>query len=1069
MDKKWSNKIEKDILKFWNENKIYEKWRFSQLNKPKFNFLEGPPYTTGSPHLGHLWNRSLKDIVLRYKAKKGYFVWVQSGFDMHGLPIEEKVEKKLNIKNKKDIEKIGIEYFIKECKKFAYGSMLDFTKMYEVIAHWQDTDNPYLPIANEYIEKVWSLFKKAYEKGLLYEGEKPVWWCPRCQTPMSKQEIELGYMDAMYQQATDPSIYVKFRLKDKENTYLIIWTTTPWTLTFNLGVMVNPDIEYTFVEVPSIYLEDIIIDEENKKVLDLKFKINNNREVWIIAKDLVEKLMQKFGINDYKIIKIVKGYELEGLEYIPPFYEELKDILDKIKEQNPNAFTAWLSKEYVSIEEGTGLVHSAPGCGPEDYEVAQQYNVKPFNTVDDEGFARNLPLFEGWRAKYDDLKWVRKLIEKRSLIYFEFYKHDYPICWRCRNRLIIRATKQWFINVQKLKEGLISDLEEVNFIPEFAKDAFKNVIKSAPDWVVSRQRYWGIPLPIWKCENGHIYVVGSIEELKKLTGKDLRKIYLVVKKSEYAENLLRIYFDNNKIIKTKTENLLDIIKKAEDGTIIIIDSITDDLINKIEEEYVVVRSFGNKNYEILRIYNFDLHRPYIDSLIFKCPICNKTMKRIQDVIDVWIDSGSATFATNVYPVDFIVEGIDQLRGWFYALAILGKIYYGKIPYKNVYVHGFVLDSKGLKMSKSLGNVIEPKELIEKYGADAVRFYLSSSVKAYEDVRVDLKELENKFSSLNILWNIHNYLIEQARYYGINPKNVKPNLRWEDYYMLHLLEKTKILVKDALENYELWKVGRLLESLYLELSRFYIKLTRERLQEDPETVLWVIYKVLLDTINMLSIVTPFISEAIFQNLKNSFGLEEESIHLLPWPEIEKEYINEEIEKEAEILKQILETGLRLRDKIKISLRWPLPELYIEIKDKEVEEIYKKLEDIIKTKLNVKKVNYVKIPDNFEKVEETKFALAYNTKITEELEEEGYLRELQRELQEIRKKLGLRKGEKIIFIIETNEKIRKIIDNNINKLSKVTDSVILLDFSNINVIKEFEFSIKEHKVKVYVGYP
>ncbi len=967
---RWDPKQEEDVLSFWEENKIYQKWRLMQRGKPDFNFLEGPPYTTGNPHLGHTWNRSLKDIVLRYRAKKGYHVWVQSGFDMHGLPIEEKVEKKLGIKTKKEIEKIGIQKFIEECKKFAYGSMLSFIELYHRLAHWQDTDNPYLPITNEYIEKVWSMFKKAYEQGLLYEGEKPVWWCPRCQTTLAKHEIELGYGDPKYKPAIDPSIFVKFRLKEDPNTYLLIWTTTPWTLTYNLGVMVNPNIEYVLVEVPKTYVKELEIDEKEKKVLKEKLAYENKKEYWIVAKDLVNALMAKFGIQNYKIVKTFLGRELEGKEYIPPFYEELKGVLDKIKKENPNAFTVWLSEEYVTTEEGTGLVHSAPGCGPEDYEVGLKYNVKPFNTVDEEGYIRNLPYFEGWRAKFDDLKWVNLLKEKKILVYFEWYEHDYPICWRCGTRLIIRTTKQWFLNVQKLKEKLLEDLENVNFIPPSAKEAFRHVIETAPDWVVSRQRYWGIPLPVWRCPNGHIHVVGSIKELEELTGKRLKKIYIVVRKSEYAEEMLKEYYNIERKIEAKEEELLELLDKVEDNTFIFVDSISDETVRKIKEKYFIVRSLGQRDFELIRVYNFDLHRPFVDNFTFKCPVCGQEMRRVPDVVDVWIDSGSAPYASReppVFPVDFIIEGLDQLRGWFYSLAVLGTVYFGKIPYKNVYVHGYTLDPLGRKMSKSLGNVIDPFDLIRNFGADVTRFYLSTAAKAYEDIRVDINKIREKQATLNVLWNIHRYLIDQAKFYGINPKEVKElKLEPEDKYMLHLLEKTKKEVEEALEKYELWKVGRLLENLWLELSRFYIKVIRERLQEDEEarpTILYVIYRVLLDTINMFSIVAPFITEKTFLNLKEAFGLDGESVHLLPWPEKDEKWIDERIEKAFNLVKEILEAGWRLRDKkVGYGIRWPLKEAIIYVKSEEEKELLEEVRKVLLSKLNVKDVKIVtELPD------------------------------------------------------------------------------------------------------------
>jgi len=1060
----YSKEIEEKVKEYWKSIRLYEKWVLKNVGKEKFNFLEGPPYTTGSPHLGHTWNRVLKDVILRYYNKKGYDVKIRAGFDMHGLPIEQKVEEKLKIRDKKEIEtKVGLSKFIRECREFAYGNMLEFIKLYNIIEHWQDIDYIYMPIQNEYIERVWEVIRKAYEKGLLYEEQKPVWWCPRCQTPLSNQEIELGYIDPLYKKSKDPSIYVKFRLKDRENEYFVIWTTTPWTLIFNMGIMVNPDEKYVKVKTKSIYVKRLEVEEENLKNMEIERE--NKEEFWIVSYRFLDKL-KELGV-DFEVVEEFYGKDLEGKKYIPPFYEEMKEVIEEIKKNNPNSYSIWLSKEYVRVEEGTGLVHSAPGCGFEDYEVAKRYNVKPFNTVDEDGTVKGIKAFEGWKAKVDDFKWIDLLIRKKLLLLFEFYEHDYPICWRCRSKVIIKLSNQWFININKIRESLLEDLKNINFVPNFAKVAFENVIKTAPDWVISRQRYWGIPLPIWRCKNGHIKIPKSIKELYK----DAKKIYIAIKISENAKELLKKYFDENKIKEVKEINSFEEFKRifnsSNDGDVILVDKFNERILDDIEKEFYVVKSLAGRSYKFLWIYNYDLHLPEVDKYKLKCDICGEEMERVKDVLDVWVDSGSATFATNTYPVDFIVEGYDQLRGWFYSLAVLGKIYFDKIPYKNVYVHGFVLDKEGKKMSKSLGNAVSPFDILDRYPIDVLRLYFSSITEAYEDLLFRWNDIEVKKNSLNILWNTHIYLLEYCKYYNFNPTKYQPTeLRWEDKYMLHLLEKTKKELYKALDKYEIWKAGRLLENLFLELSRFYIKITRERIKSDYRNVLWVIYKVLYDTINILSIITPHISEAIFLNLREAFGIHKESIILEDLPSINEEFINDGIEEQREILEQIIESGLRLRNKLRINIRKPIKKLYIYYNKK---ELIDEIKDLIMNGLNVKEIEFVNnMDESFEKIEKIEVYIKYDTSISEDLENEWLYREIRRRLQEVRKRKSLRKGEKCKFIVYGDERLLKVIENNKNSLESETDSEILIskEIENKKDVEVFNIDNKELKVKIIV---
>jgi len=774
---------------------------------------------------------------------------------------------------------------------------------------------------------------------------------------------------------------------------------------------------------------------------------------------------------------------------------------------------------------GIPLVHAIARRLGKDYVIARK-SVK--------GYMNN-PMIEkvqsittiGAQTLVLDSCDVEKLKEKKLLVWFEFYEHDYPICWRCGTRAIIRTTKQWFLNVQKIKEKLLNDLEKVRFVPESAKEAFKNVIKTAPDWVISRQRFWGIPLPVWKCKNGHVYVVGSVEELEKLTGKEFKKFYIVIEKNPYAKELLKDYFEIKKVVEMKEEEILEKIDQIEKDTFVFVKrQISEETLKKIKEKgYFIVRSLGQKDYELIRVYNYDLHRPYVDQITFKCPVCGEEMKRVEDVLDVWIDSGSAPFASRekpIYPVDFITEGLDQLRGWFYSLAVLGEIYFDEIPYRNVYVHGWVLDPLGRKMSKSLGNVVLPEDIIKNFGADVGRFYFATAAKAYEDIKFDINEIRAKYDSLNILWNIHRYLIDQCDFYGINPAEKKENeieLKEEDRWILHLLEKTKKEVEEALEKYEIWKVGRLLENLWLELSRTYIKIIRERIQEDEKerkAVFYVIFKVLLETINMFSIVCPFITEAIYQNLRKAFKLKEESVHLLKWPKIREEFINEEIEKDFELFKEILEAGLRLRErKLGYGIRWPVREMLILTPYR---QRFERIVSLIKRQLNVKEVKFVEelpieiqlkcdtlkqedipkvvskiiqIPtktllekllkegkieiegvelkkENFEIKEKGNYVveitpagiIAFSKEI---VEEEGFAREVIRHLQEIRKKMGLKKKQKVILYIEGE--LVEIVKKYEEKIKKIVGAEEIN--YGIGTGQKFEIKIKGKELRVWIS--
>jgi len=640
-------KIEKEILDYWREKDIYKKVRLSTKGKKPFYFLQGPPYTSGKLHAGHAWNNSMKDFVLRYKQMQGFDVWDRAGYDMHGIPTESKVQKELKLKTKEDIENYGLDKFSKACMEFSIKHAKIMNEDLAKIGIWMDYENAYMPINEDWIESVWWLIKKADQEKRLYKGKKTMTWCPTCETALAKHECE-------YKKIKDKSIYVKFKLKEKLNEYLLIWTTTPWTIPFNLAVMANPDITY------------------------IKAKVDN--EIWIIAKELADRLISQKLSKEYQIIEEFKGKRLEHLEYQHPFDDQIKDFED-LKLNHKNIHTVVLSKEYVTTETGTGLVHCAPGCGPEDYEVGIRNNLPPYNQVQQNGvFKDGMGIFSGLKAKDDDNRFIEELDKREALVTSEVIVHDYAHCERSNDPVIFRTTNQWFFKIEDLKERMLSLNKQIHWVPETVKNSFDSWLENLRDNSITKQRFWGTPAPIWVCSDcGDYKVVGTKVELEKLSSK-------------------------------KIENL---------------------------------------------------HRPWIDKVNFPCN-CGGKMKRTQDILDVWIDAGVASWAClyfpqrrdlldRLFPADFILEAREQVRGWFNLLMIASIIGFDKIPFKNVYSHGMLTDVEGVKMSKSLGNVISPYEIIEKYGADTLRLYFSQT-NAGEDISFSWKELEIKKRNLMILWN-----------------------------------------------------------------------------------------------------------------------------------------------------------------------------------------------------------------------------------------------------------------------------------------------------------------------------
>jgi len=905
-------KIEEEVLNFWKKNKIYEKSKEKNKKGKKFYFLQGPPYTSGRLHIGHAWNNNMKDIAMRFFRLKGYNVWDRAGYDMHGLPTANQVQKKLNLKDKEEIVKFGVDKFIKECQEFSMHNVKLMNEDLRRLGVWMDFENAYLPVTNDFMGAEWMLFKKAWEQKRLYKGQKIMHWCRECETSLAKHELE-------YENVKDESIFLKFKTQD--GRYLIIWTTTPWTIPFNLAVMANPEIKYVEVKI-----ED---------------------EVWIIAKDLVGSLM-KLVNKKYKIIDEFKGKKLKGLRYNHPFENEID--YKSLKEKWKNVHTVILSKDYVNTESGSGLVHCAPGCGPEDYEVGKEYGIGIFNTLDEKGVFQEF--FKGLIAKADDEKFIDMLDRKGVLIAKTQIEHEYAHCWRCHKPIVFRATEQWFLKVEDLIKKILDYNKKINWVPKTVQNSYESWITNLKDNGVTRQRFWGTPFPVWECEScNELEVIGSLEELNK---------------------------------------------KA---------------INKIPK---------------------NLHKPWIDKVKLKCPKCKKEMKRIPDVIDVWIDSGTASWNClyypkrkdlfeNFFPADLILEASEQARLWFSMLQVCSTIMFGKSSYKGVFGHGMILDFQGMKMSKSLGNIVSPYEVIDKYSSEILRYYICET-KAGENINFNWEDVKQKQRNLLILGNIANYLVQLK---DLISKNKKNKNEIEERYILSKLYSSVEKTTELFESYNFDKTITELEKLFLDISRIYIRFTREKSSENPELVYSVLREVYVELLKMFSTICPLFVEHLWQKLKEKGITNEESIHLCKWPKADKKKIDKNLETEMEYIFLILEKGLAERDKKQIGLKWPLAKAIVYCDRK----LNKEILEIVSRQLNVKKI----ILKNKKEI-----SVELDTKMTPKLEAEGYAREMSRQVQSFRKKLGLEKKDKIELLIIVDEKFKEILETQINFIKERTNS-------------------------------
>ncbi|MGM5484272.1 MAG: isoleucine--tRNA ligase [Nanobdellota archaeon] len=1021
MTKKFKpDEVENNILEYWKNNKIFQKAREKNKNNKDFYFLDGPPYTSGKVHIGTAWNKVLKDCVLRFKRSRGFNVWDRAGYDMHGLPIEHKVQEKLKLEQKEDIQKYGVKDFMKECKNLAVENLEIMNDDFRRMGVWMDFDNAYQSISPDYIEGIWWLIKKAYEKGRLYEDYRPIHWDYVHQSALAKHELE-------YETVKDKSIFLKFKVKGKENEYLIVWTTTPWTIAYNLGVMVNPELDYIKADVGG--------------------------EKWIVAKGLAGPVIKMVADKDFETTEEFKGEELEGLEYEHPFHKDLGKHYDSLKEKHQNVHSVLLSKEYVTLDAGTGLVHTAPGCGPEDFEIGHKYSIPAWNNLMENGkFPEDMGKLSGLHARKDNDKFIELMKDQGTLIESTEVEHDYPFGQRSHEPVVFRATKQWFFKVEDLKDKMIKENNEIKWVPEAAYNAFNSWLENLRDNSISKQRYWGTPLPIWRADDGDIIVIGSRKEYEDLTGKKLE----------------------------------------------------------------------------------DLHIPWVDETPIEKD--GKTYKRIPDVLDVWVDAGTASWNClnfpadqetfrKMFPADFILEGKDQIRGWFNLLMVASMLGMEEKPFENVYMHGFVQDAEGRKMSKSLGNVISPYEVIEKFSADTLRYFMIGGTNPGLDINYNFNEVKVKHKNLGILWNLHNYLIDLSRTNKINPKDVEINNPGvEERYIISKLNSSIKRCTECFEDYRINEAPWRVEELFLELSRGYIQKVRER--SNDRTVIGTIYRVLMETLKMFSPVAPFMTEQIYLNMKEEFGLEKESISLYDWPSYDEEKIDENLEEEFRISDEVTQALLYAREKAQLGVRWPVREVMIESASETYRNAVEKRKELIKKQVNARDVkivedagfekkakpNYKKIREDFENLvpqimarlatesriieklneedavklkvdgqdislDRSHFTIHQNTpdkysegeinkgmvyinkEMDKDLESEGYTREVMRRVQIVRKEMGLNKTDRIQLSIESSEKLKAYLQEN-EELLKEKVGADELHFGE----GEKEFNIKGEKVKI-----
>jgi len=1030
--------MEKEILSFWEKNKIFEKSIQIRKKSPHFVFYEGPPTANGKPGIHHVISRAIKDLICRYKTMKGFRVDRKAGWDTHGLPVEIEVEKELGLKTKADVEKYGIAEFNAKCKQSVFRYVKEWDELTKRIGYWLDLKDVYITCSNQYIESVWWSLSEYFKKGLIYLGHKIVPYCPRCGTALSSHEVAQGY-----EEVEDPSVFVKMELEDEDDTYFLVWTTTPWTLISNVALAFGPGITYA--------------------------KVEHKGEKLILAKALLDTVLNE----DYKILEEFKGKHLKGKRY-KPLFEFVK--IDKSK-----AYYATLA-DFVSLEEGTGIVHIAPAFGEDDYQLSRVYSLPLVQPVDESGeFTQEVAPWKGMFVKDADPMILEDLKKRKLLFDSGKYPHTYPFCWRCESPLIYYARKSWYIKTTAYKDKLLSSNKKINWQPpEIGTGRFGEWLEGNVDWSLSRERFWGTPLNIWICEGcGEKKSIASIKKLKELVG-----------------------------------------------------NLPDDL---------------------------DLHKPMIDTITFKCPSCSGLMNRTPEVIDCWFDSGSMPFAQwhypfenkgefkSKFPSDFISEGVDQTRGWFYSLLAISAFLFGKSPYKNVIVIEMIQDKDGAKMSKSKGNVIDPWEVLDVQGADALRWYLISVSHPWFPTRVSreaitevgrklLSTLRNTYSFFALYANIDDFDPTKHN----SPVEKRPLIdRWLISRLNTLLKRVNL----SLDSYDITRAARSMQDFLIEdLSNWYVRRNRRRywgsgMEKDKIDAYLTLWETLLALVKLLAPYTPFISEELYRQLSGrGENGRKESVHLDLYPQAQENLVDPGLEEGMEGIKRIASLGRAARNKAKIKIRQPLEKLKVVLPSEKLKSKISRLFDLVKDEVNVKEVEVIsddlpfvilkarpdfgllgpRLGERAKKAAEQIFSLSqdelkkfrekdkFSLKVegqtidlnsdevsieeegkdgwvvesdfgykvilsvvlNEDLKDEGFARELVNKIQNMRKSAGFEVMDKIVVDIKSTERLNKALDRFEPYIKKET---LASDIKRIGKDGEYsgEWDINGEKAKISVS--